>query len=432
MRAEEIKDADSLQAWLESLPQETEEEREMARRLVGAIAFRAALRVLPIYLRIASLETSVRYGAQLHFCLWGLIAAHAQIAKKLTKPYSWFQHIGQKSEHGVTALLKLANKLSLKEAFAVSYATDAARACLEAPFAFHNPTELLDAVEPAEKASEKIGATSVFWSCLSIDAHDESEAELLEASLGERWIDAQEELWRDTCPQILAQGEGWRFWVEWYENALYGRPQDYDLLTKIALIDPADWDKGADHVNALIQRIVAEHKPKPTPQSPEITDVERSHINLVLAAPEPARQSAEFLQKQFENMELAYRRELGCPNETPPELEPIVTLSRTFGQIAVLLRDVDDRDRLIVELTAKIRTLEANNAQLVESLSGEQGAFMRGVMIGALGNVAGATIIHGFAYVAGPFASEALPSLWEFLKPDPIPPVPTLPPMLDV
>jgi hypothetical protein len=246
-----------------------------------------------------------------------------------------------------------------------------------------------------------------------------------------RNADPFNQLWDVSRSGLLVLSEGWRFWVEWYENALDGRPQDYDLLTKVALIDPADWDKGADHVNAMIQRIVAEHKPKPAPLPPEITDVERSHINLVLAAPDPARQSAEFLQKQFENMEQAYRRELGCPNETPPELEPIVTLSRTFGQIADLLRDVNDKDRLIVELTAKIRTLEANNAQLVSSLSGERGAFMRGVMMGALGNVAGAAIIQGFAYVVGPFASEALPSLWEFLKPDPEFPAPTIPPVFD-
>lgn len=68
-------------------------------------------------------------------------------------------------------------------------------------------------------------------------------------------------------------GEGWRFWVEWYENALYGRPQDYDLLTKIALIDPADWDKGADHVNALIQRIVAEHKPTSRTTNDKIAEI---------------------------------------------------------------------------------------------------------------------------------------------------------------
>ncbi|TVP74366.1 MAG: hypothetical protein EA339_00540 [Rhodobacteraceae bacterium] len=67
------------------------------------------------------------------------------------------------------------------------------------------------------------------------------------------------DLWAQTRPQILAQGDGWRFWVDWYDNALLGRPQDYELLTKIALIDSADWGKGADHVNALIAEIRLNH-----------------------------------------------------------------------------------------------------------------------------------------------------------------------------
>lgn len=66
-------------------------------------------------------------------------------------------------------------------------------------------------------------------------------------------------LWADIRPQILAQREGWRYWLDWYENALHGRPQDYDLLTRIALIPQEDWDKGADHIDALIARIRAEH-----------------------------------------------------------------------------------------------------------------------------------------------------------------------------
>lgn len=49
MRAGEIKDAESLQAWLESLPQETDEQRETARRWAVTIAHRAAMRVLPVF-----------------------------------------------------------------------------------------------------------------------------------------------------------------------------------------------------------------------------------------------------------------------------------------------------------------------------------------------------------------------------------------------
>lgn len=79
-------------------------------------------------------------------------------------------------------------------------------------------------------------------------------------------------LWAETRPQILAQGDGWRFWVEWYDNALQGRPQDYDLLTKIALIDPEDWDKGADHVNALIADIRVKHLAETRPLGEDAID----------------------------------------------------------------------------------------------------------------------------------------------------------------
>ena len=73
-------------------------------------------------------------------------------------------------------------------------------------------------------------------------------------------------------PRILAQGEGWRFWVDWYDNALQGRAQDYDLLTKIALIEPDDWDKGADHVNALIADIRVKHLAETRPLGEDAID----------------------------------------------------------------------------------------------------------------------------------------------------------------
>ena len=48
MRAEEIKDTKTLQAWLESLPQEHGLDDETARRWAVTIAHRAAMRVLPL------------------------------------------------------------------------------------------------------------------------------------------------------------------------------------------------------------------------------------------------------------------------------------------------------------------------------------------------------------------------------------------------
>lgn len=242
---------------------------------------------------------------------------------------------------------------------------------------------------------------------------------------GALWSDPSRfsQLWSDLRPKILEKGEGWRFWVDWYDKALRGEPQDISLLTKVALIDNADWERGPDHVNALIAKIVQDHARKPA--RPRPTDVERSHIALVLAVPEPAWQSAEFLRDQFDRIACAYVREIGCPNMDPPEIEPIRILSQTFGNIAVLLREAKDKDRIIAELTIQLRMLEANNAQLVAALQGEKSALMRGIVIGALGDLAARTIWEGAA-LGGPSIRDSLGPLWEFLKP-PSPGLPAIP-----
>ncbi len=65
--------------------------------------------------------------------------------------------------------------------------------------------------------------------------------------VSENWVQT-----RETLP------EGWDFWRDWYQNALDGVKPNWDMLTEIALIEPADWDKGADHVNGVIAGIVGE------------------------------------------------------------------------------------------------------------------------------------------------------------------------------
>ena len=48
---------------------------------------------------------------------------------------------------------------------------------------------------------------------------------------------------------------GGDFWTSWYSNALAGLPQDWTLLVQVARIPPADWDKGPEHVNAIVAQL---------------------------------------------------------------------------------------------------------------------------------------------------------------------------------
>jgi hypothetical protein len=72
-----------------------------------------------------------------------------------------------------------------------------------------------------------------------------------------------------------ARGGGWAFWAEWYEGYLTGKPLDLDLLEKVALIEPEDWDKGDDHVNGIIASIYEEWKS-------QLADIDRPQFNLAL------------------------------------------------------------------------------------------------------------------------------------------------------
>lgn len=230
------------------------------------------------------------------------------------------------------------------------------------------------------------------------------------------------ERWSAIRTHPSTQSPGWRFWIDWYGRALTGQPQDWKLLEKVALIDPKDWKKGADHVNALILQIIRDHRPPPPKLTPEI----RAHLDLVLTLRDPSRQSAGYLKGQFEALEQAYRQKVGCPNETPEELEPIVTLGRAFGQIAWLLTNETDNDRLIVQLQAQIAELRSVNAALIAVARGEKASFMRGVFIGALGGTIGGVateIITGGArdilanmfFLGGPATADSLEPLAKLL-----------------
>lgn len=85
-----------------------------------------------------------------------------------------------------------------------------------------------------------------------------------------------------------AGSEGWKllsmsgfqpsFWPSWIQGFLDGKPLDWELQRRVALIPDADWEKGPEHIAEKIEEIRAEyereigsgatvHNPKPVSQS---------------------------------------------------------------------------------------------------------------------------------------------------------------------
>jgi hypothetical protein len=69
---------------------------------------------------------------------------------------------------------------------------------------------------------------------------------------------------------FLASGGPWTFWTEWHARAMAGDPLPWDLQEKIALIPNDIWEAGPEAVAVEIERIEAEFLIKRLPQSDNI------------------------------------------------------------------------------------------------------------------------------------------------------------------
>ena len=75
-------------------------------------------------------------------------------------------------------------------------------------------------------------------------------------------------LWPDYNPlssdweesqSILRNTPGGEFWIDWYQRALDGQPQNWPLLHDVALIDDALWEQGGEALDQAIGMILTRH-----------------------------------------------------------------------------------------------------------------------------------------------------------------------------
>jgi hypothetical protein len=254
----EIMDADSLREWLKALPFDEDEKR----RIAVTIAYRAAMRVLPVYWnwRLVNWDENGPDRPALAIARACLIVGVS----------------GERPSPEISAAVELPSRVSDPDA-AVKPAVEAAvRSIRAAAGMIYGENTITGVGNVARDAAETVGADlSVVGDLMSLsDLSAGAKPEMWKAirsdcatlAQGGVRLDAIA-LWPDKNPyegvwrQIRdALPEGWEFWRDWYQDALDGKPPNWDMLTEIALIPNEDWDKGADHVNRLIAGIVEKHR----------------------------------------------------------------------------------------------------------------------------------------------------------------------------
>lgn len=171
-------------------------------------------------------------------------------------------------------------------------------------------------------------------------------------------------LWPSGAPDVLANairnfensspGTPWAFWAKWYRGMLDGKPLDWDLQRRVALIDDAIWEAGADAVAQEIARIEAELEAKPLDQ-----DALRSHLTKLVETPLLFADSAESVSILTTEAITRFKREAET-NQLPDGFAVFEQLPRVFGQISVTLRsdrDIEEKAAALQDEVNRLNTL---------------------------------------------------------------------------
>ncbi len=299
-----MKDRDSLEAWL----------RDQPREVAIWIAFRAAARVLPVWWQAVLTEDWVRENQltalPLLRCLIIAFVAAKRPSGELKKLASSANQSLSKVPGSMvsgfdgvpqpyTAIAYSAGYAALVVAAEGSVITDAALEAVECPTL---PRSVSD-----PKVHSKEIRNSVTADIAQLEAGQSLEGAWL-------WVSSfvpRPTAWHHLKKLILSsqRADIWGFWIAWYQALLEGRPmlgdtaRTWEMLERIALIEPGLWDAGPEVVNSRINEIwelyqlrveaAALRAEKEAYLAARATPEQRSHNNppeLVETAPEVARQ----------------------------------------------------------------------------------------------------------------------------------------------
>lgn len=371
MRAEQIRDRKSLQAWL----------RDQPREVAVMIAARAALRVVPAWLELFQKDGVTDRPSEFP-SVWFRCALTAFVAVgRATRVVLSAADMAASVAYAYAGTAAADASASAVAGASVAYAADAA--------ANGRSGDVADAVEYAAEAAAEAANypadaslyAAVIWDETRADAvavEQVAEAKrVLSASL---WsADTPEDLakkWHEFRRALLADHADWSFWIDWYERVLRGRPQNWEMLTEIVLIPDADWRQGPRHVNAIIAGIVEKHRggvagkrveDLPPPAAARL----QAQVAFLLQTSACAEVTAAGLSAQIAHAITVYKHEQQC-NQLPEALlvfehmaETLHRLSRSVAkatddpdEVSALKQQILDLEAQIETLTGKLRAAE--------------------------------------------------------------------------
>lgn len=270
----EISDSNGLEAWLAGRP----------REVAVAIAARAALRVLPHiadYVEQAPADLAVPLALSMFRAV-----AVAQVSSTFLTRSAQVRRPARSAANAVHSARAAAVGGPVLIRAPAAQASNAALAAASAAAAAARATRTTRAAPLTAAAAldtARAAADAALWRAIDADisALDTggTAPRLMRLPL---WADgtpaALRQDWADLKQTLLSLGDNWQVWTDWYDDILRGadhpdsRPLIEELELARALTPDADWEKGPNHVNALIAFLEMEHRRPPDPDDIEPQD----------------------------------------------------------------------------------------------------------------------------------------------------------------
>jgi hypothetical protein len=172
--------------------------------------------------------------------------------------------------------------------------TDVARAANDAADAAHAAAAAAAATRPATYSADATYAaaasatSSSTWEAQSTDATRwDQGTTAFDIAGSPMWSGkpptAIADLWDEMKRDLLAAGEDWDVWTDWYEARLAGKRANKKLEIARATIPDEIWDQGPAVVNAHIKRLIEKHKRRSRNRDPKPPSAAQSTWDFFLS-----------------------------------------------------------------------------------------------------------------------------------------------------
>lgn len=277
-----IETEDQFRAWLE----------EQSREVCVAIAWRAAMRVLPLTAygdvnKFGFSGDKLNLLAGLRLCITTIVTLHnpnKQLLKAAIQADEQIMSAASPEDQALfSAVWALSAAISTERhdlVRSVVSALDNAAGAAMGPYA---------GAEDDFDAFDRIFSASFEDTSFSVKQITQGAI----ATLGEFESRAQKH--HEGPTNLLYSGGGdpfsWSFWVDWYSRAMLGDPLPWDLQENIALIPDEIWEAGPEAVAEEIDKLRFENA---TSTAPRLVRDEEDEVFRVEADPVPLGDLAEF------------------------------------------------------------------------------------------------------------------------------------------